>query len=112
MEQQKLPNATISIVLGSLSFICCCFSAGIGGIILSAIAFFLARKDEGLYAQQPDLYDNFSQVKTAKIIAIIGLVLAVVTLLWSIYSIYSVGGWEAYMEQQREIYKQMGIDIE
>ncbi len=112
MEQQKLPNATISIVLGSISFICCCFSAGIGGIILSGIALFLTKKDENLYAEQPELYSNFSQVKTAKIIAIIGLVLAVITLLWSIYSIYSVGGWDAYMEQQKEIYKQMGIEIE
>lgn len=111
MEQQKLPNATTSIVLGSLSFICCCFSAGIGGVILSGIALFLARKDETLYAEQPELYSNFSQVKTAKIIAIIGLVIAVLTLGWSIYSIYSVGGWEGYIEQQREIYEQMGIEI-
>lgn len=112
MEQQKLPNATISIVLGSLSFICCCFSAGIGGILLSGIAFFLSKKDEKLYAQQPELYSNFSQVKTAKIIAIVGLVIAVLTLIWSIYTIYSVGGWEAYMDQQKEIYRQMGIEIE
>ncbi|WP_400080126.1 CCC motif membrane protein [Winogradskyella sp. R77965] len=112
MEQQKLPNATTSIVLGSISFICCCFSAGIGGIILSGIALFLAKKDENLYAQQPDLYSNFSQIKTAKIIAIIGLVIAALTLIWSIYSIYSVGGWEAYMEQQKEVYRQMGIEIE
>ena len=112
MEQQKLPNATTSIVLGSISFICCCFSAGIGGLILSGIALFLAKKDESLYAQQPDLYSNFSQIKTAKIIAIIGLVIAALTLIWSIYSIYSVGGWEAYMESQKEIYIQMGIEIE
>ena len=112
MEQQKLPNATTSIVLGSISFICCCFSAGIGGIILSGIALFLANKDEKLYAEEPELYSNFSQIKTAKIIAIIGLVIATLTLLWSIYSIYSVGGWEGYMEQQREFYEQMGIDVE
>ena len=65
MEQQKLPNATTSIVLGSVSFICCCFSAGIGGVILSGIALFLTKKDESLYAQQPDLYSNYSQIKTA-----------------------------------------------
>ncbi|WP_299364254.1 CCC motif membrane protein [Winogradskyella sp.] len=111
MEQQKLPNATTSIVLGSISFICCCFSAGIGGLILSGIAYFLAKKDEKLYAEQPDLYSNFSQVKTAKIIAIIGLVLAIIALGMSIYSIVAAGGWEGYMEQQREIYKQMGIEI-
>ena len=112
MEQQKLPNETTSIVLGSISFICCCFSAGIGGVILSGIALFLAKKDEKLYAEQPEIYSNFSQIKTAKIIAIIGLVIAVLTLICTIYSIYSVGGWEGYMEQQKEIYEQMGIEIE
>lgn len=112
MEQQKLPNATASIVLGSISFICCCFSAGIGGLILSGIAFILARKDEKLYAEQPEAYSNFSQVKTAKIIAIIGLALAAIALIMSIYSIVSAGGWEAYMEQQKDIYRQMGIEIE
>lgn len=112
MEQQKLPNATTSIILGSISFICCCFSAGIGGLILSGIAYFLANKDEKLYAEQPELYSNFSQVKTAKIIAIIGLVLAVLTMAWTAYTIFSAGGWDAYMEQQMEIYKQMGIEVE
>ena len=33
MEQQKLPNVTIAIVLGILSFLCCCFSVGIGGVL-------------------------------------------------------------------------------
>lgn len=61
MEQQKLPNATTSIVLGSISFLCCCFSMGIGGLILSGIALFLTKKDEKLYAEQPDLYSNFNQ---------------------------------------------------
>jgi hypothetical protein len=112
MEQQKLPNATISIVLGSLSFICCCFSMGIGGVILSAIAFFLAKKDENLYTQQPDLYSNFGQIKTAKIIAIIGLIIGVITFAWSLYYINSLGGWDAYMEQTKDVYRQMGIEIE
>ena len=111
MEQQKLPNATTSIVLGSISFICCCFSAGIGGIILSGIALFLTNNDEKLYAEQPELYSNFSQVKTAKIIAIIGLVLGALSLAWSIYSIMSIGGWDAYIEQQQEILEQMGVEM-
>lgn len=112
MEQQKLPNATTSIVLGSISFLCCCFSMGIGGLILSGIALFLTKKDEKLYAEQPDLYSNFNQVKTAKIIAIIGLVLAVITFAWSVYTIIAAGGWEGYMDQQKEIWKQMGYEIE
>lgn len=112
MEQQKLPNATTSIILGSISFICCCFSSGIGGLILSGIAYYLAIKDEKTYAENPELYSNFSQVKTAKIIAIIGLVLAILTLAWTIYTIVAAGGWDAYMEQMKEVYGQMGVDID
>ena len=109
MEQQKLPNATTSLVLGIISFIACCCSAGIGGLIFSGIALFLVNKDEKLYKTQPELYSNYSQLKTSKIIAIIGLVLAGLSLIWSVYSIISVGGWDAYMEQQRQIWEQFGM---
>ena len=102
MEQQKLPNATISLVLGIISFFCCCFSWGIGGMLLSGIALFLVKKDTKLYSENPDLYDNFSQVKTARIIAIIGLILGALTLLWIIFQIIQAGGWDAYMEKQQE----------
>ena len=112
MEQQKLPNVTIAIVLGIVSFICCCFSAGIGGILLSGIALFLVNKDTKLYSQNPEDYSNYSTLKTAKIVAIVGLVLGVVTLLWSIFSIVSMGGWEGYMEQNQELLEQLGLPTE
>ena len=50
MENQKLPNATISLVLAILSLIGCCCTSGIGGVILSGIALFLTNKDEKTYA--------------------------------------------------------------
>ena len=112
MEQQKLPNATISLVLGLISFICCCFSAGIGGLLFSGIAFFLVRKDEKMYRENPELYSNYGQLKTAKVIAIIGLVLALVAIIMVVVQVVAVGGWEAYMEQQKEIYEQFGIEID
>ncbi|WP_339657802.1 CCC motif membrane protein [uncultured Maribacter sp.] len=112
MEQQKLPNVTIALVLSILSFICCCFSIGIGGILLSGIALFLVNKDTKLYSENPENYSNFSTLKSTKIVAIIGLALGAITLLWVIYSIVSMGGWDAYLEQQKEIYEQMGIEIE
>ncbi len=112
MEQQKLPNVTIAIVLGIVSFICCCFSAGIGGVLLSGIALFLVNKDTKLYSQNPEDYSNYSTLKTAKIVAIVGLVLGVVTLLWSIFSIVSMGGWEGYMEQNQELLEQLGLPTE
>ncbi|PKA96904.1 hypothetical protein B0O79_0545 [Flavobacteriaceae bacterium MAR_2009_75] len=112
MEQQKLPNVTIALVLGIVSYLCCCFSIGIGGIVLSGIAFFLILKDEKLYKQNPENYSNFSQLKTAKIVAIIGLVLGAIALVWTIFSISQMGGWEAYMEQTQEIMEQWGIEQE
>lgn len=112
MDQQKLPNVTIALVLGILSYICCCFSAGIGGLLFSGIAFFLLRKDEKLYMENPEGYSNFSTLKTAKIIAIIGLVLGALALIMVVVQIVSAGGWEAYMEQQREIYEQLGIPVD
>ena len=43
---------------------------------------------------------------------IIGLVIGVITLVWSIYYIYSLGGWEAYMEQTKDAWRQMGVEVE
>ncbi len=103
MEQQKLPNVTLAIILSIASFICCCFSAGIGGVLLSGIALFLTKKDEKLYQQNPQEYSNYGSLKTAKTVAIIGLVLGILTLIWIVYSIMQMGGIDAYMEQQKEI---------
>ncbi|HET8737016.1 MAG TPA: CCC motif membrane protein [Pricia sp.] len=110
MEQQKLPNVTTAIVLAIISYVCCCFSAGVGGIILSGIALFLIVKDEKLYKIQPEVYTNYSQLKTAKTLAIIGLVLGVISLIWTAYSIMQIGGWEAYEQQIRDVMEQYGIE--
>lgn len=110
MEQKKLPNVTIGLVLGIISFFCCCLSSGIGGILMSGIAFFLLKKDEKTYSENPEEYSNFSQLKTAKIIAIVGLVLGVLTLVWTVYSIQKMGGIDAYMEQIQEAMEQFGVE--
>jgi hypothetical protein len=109
MEQQKLPNVTIAIVLAILSFVCCCFG-GIPGAIMAGIAFFLLRGDEKRYRENPELYSNYSQLKTARIIAIIGLVVGILYFLWTFYQISQMGGWEAYMEKSRELMEQWGIE--
>lgn len=110
MEQKKLPNVTTGLILGIVSFICCCLSSGIGGILMSGIAFFLLKKDEKTYAANPDLYSNYGQLKTAKIIAIVGLVIGTITLFWTIYSIQKMGGIDAYMEQVRQVLEQYGVE--
>ena len=106
MEKQKLPNAMISLILGILSFIGCCCTSGFGGVILSGIALFLAKKDEKTYAENPELYENFSQVKTAKIIAIIGLVLSAIVTIIVVY-LMTTGQYGEMMEQYQEMLEEM-----
>jgi hypothetical protein len=110
MDQQKLPNVTIALVLGIVSFLCCFCSSGIGGIVMSGIALFLTSKDNKTYLESPEQYSNFSQLKTAKIVAIIGLVLGIATLLYTIYAINQMGGIEGYMEKVKETMEQYGIE--
>ena len=105
MEQQKLPNVTIAIVLAILSYICCCFG-GLPGTIMAGIAFFLVRSDEKKYIENPEMYSNYSQLKTAKVLAIIGIVLGLLYLIFTYYQISSMGGWDAYMERVQEMSEQ------
>ena len=66
MEQQKLPNSTLILVLGILSIpTCCCY--GVLGLILGIIAIVLANKAAKVYAENPELYTGFQNVKTGKI---------------------------------------------
>jgi len=107
MEQQKLPNASTIIILGIFGYLCCCF-AGIGAIP-SGIAFFMARKSEKIYAENPEQYDNISQIKTGKIVALIALILSVLVMIRWIY-VLTTGDWDEMMEQSREMLEQMGIE--
>jgi len=109
MEQKKLPNVTIVIVLSIIGFICCCF-AGLPGILFGGIGLILALKDEKLYKSSPEEYSNYSQLKTAKILAIVALSLGVLYFAYAIFNIWQIGGWDAYMEQSREIMEQLGIE--
>jgi len=105
MEQQKLPNVTIALVLSILGFVCCCF-AGLPGILFGGIAFFLVNKDENTYKANPEDYSNYSTLKTTKIISIVVLVLGILYFAYSIYGIMSLGGWDAYMEQVKTMTEQ------
>ena len=107
MEQRKLPNATIALVLSILSFIACCFSMGIGGLLFSGISLFLVMKDTKLYAENPDLYEDYNILNIAKIISIIGLIIAVMAMALIGYQIYQAGGWDAYQEQQMKAWEQL-----
>lgn len=105
MEQQKLPNVTLALVLAILSLLCCCIG-GIPGALIAAIAFFILRNDEKTYMANPELYSNYSQLKTAKIIAIIGMVVGVLYAAYVAFTISAMGGWEAYMEEVQRMSEQ------
>lgn len=103
MEQQKLPNGTMIIVLGIFGYLCCC-AAGLG-IIPSGIAFYMAKKSEKLYAENPEAYDNAGQIKTGKIVALIAVILNLLMVVRWIYVIATGGvdemqdAWKEAMEQ-------------
>jgi uncharacterized membrane protein HdeD (DUF308 family) len=95
MEQQKLPNATAVLILGILSIVGCCFYAV--GIIFSSVALVLAKKDMALYAANPSGYENYSNLKTGRILAIIGLIINIIAVISIIASI-ALFGWAALQD--------------
>ncbi|UNY97518.1 DUF4190 domain-containing protein [Zhouia spongiae] len=106
MEQTKLPNATIVLVLGILSFIGCCCTNGFAGLVLGGISLFLANKDEKLYRKNPENYSNHGQLKTGKILSIIGIVLSLILIAVYIYA-KSTGIYEEWMERYMEQLEQL-----
>ncbi|MFT5231660.1 MAG: steroid 5-alpha reductase family enzyme [Planctomycetota bacterium] len=84
MDQQKLPNSTLILVLGILSIpFCCCYGAG--GIFLAIIALVMAKKATALYMEAPEQYSGFKNVKTGKILAYIGLALSLIMLILMLF---------------------------
>ena len=105
MEKRQLPNGTVVLILGILSILtCCCW--GIFGLALGIIALVLAKKDLALYAENPELYSNYNNINTGRILAIIGIVLSSIMLLVTIYS-KAVIGDEAMMKMQKEMLEQI-----
>lgn len=98
MNQQKLPNATAVLILGITSFIGCCFTNGILGLVLGGIGLYLANKDTKLYNQNPDLYDNYSTLNIGKVLNIIGIVFGLLAIA-SFLVMLSMYGFEAIMDQ-------------
>jgi|SRR5699024_5926619 len=107
---QKLPRATSSLVMSILSIVLCC--TGIGGLVLGGVALMQTSKDQKLYKENPELYDNYNQVKAAKIIAIIGLVLSAYLIFSFIQTYVQYGGWEGFMEEVDRVMEESGYDLE
>ncbi len=90
MDQQKLPNATVVLILGIVSILGCCFY-GLPGLIAGIIALVLAKKDGEIYRQNPTVYSNYGQLNAGKIMAIIGLSLCALYIICLIVLIATVG---------------------
>tara|TARA_B100000678_G_scaffold194250_1_gene162658 strand:+ start:266 stop:613 length:348 start_codon:yes stop_codon:yes gene_type:complete len=115
MEQQKLPNTTVSLVLAIVAFLgCCCF--GIGGVIPAGVALYLANKDKKKYEENPELYSNYKQANTARIVAIVALAISLAYLVYCAVNFFFLGGMEAYdtviEEFQREMERQQSMQSE
>ncbi|MBA9072079.1 hypothetical protein GGR22_000205 [Flavobacterium gossypii] len=105
MEKQKLPNAQAVLILGILSILtCCCY--GVIGLILGIIAIVLAKKDTKLYLENPELYSNYSNINTGKILAYIGIALSAIYLIVNIYFYVAIGP-EGIQEMQQEWIRQI-----
>lgn len=103
---QKLPNATAVLVLGILSIVgCCCY--GVVGLTLGIVALYLAKKDLQLYKANPNVYTNYSNLNTGKILAIIGVCLSAIYLIILIISLIMFGFDGMQQEQLQEILRQM-----
>ena len=101
MQKQKLPNATTVLILGIFSIItCCCY--GVLGLILGIVALVLAKKDLALYKENPELYSDYGNLNTGKILAIIGIVLSAINLLYNVY-LFAFIGTEGMQEMQRQM---------
>lgn len=73
--QQKLPNATATLVLGIVSIVgSCCY--GIPGIICGIIALVISKKAKDLLKETPNGYSDAGNLKAGRVCAIIGLSLS------------------------------------
>lgn len=105
MEKQKLPNEQVVMILGILSYIGCCCTNGILGVILSGIGIYLANKDEKLLAENPDSYLPGS-LKTWKIINLVSLIISALFVIYLIY-LLATGKYEEMQSQYMEMLEEL-----
>lgn len=98
LEERKLPNANIILILGILSIVtCCCY--GIFGIIIGVVALVLYKQDKALYDENPSLYTNYNNLNTGRILAIIGIVLSILLIIYLAW-FFSFFGWDVLQDEE------------
>lgn len=100
MEKQKLPNATAVLVLGILSIIgnCCYFIPGLG-FIFGLIALLLSIGDIKKHRLEPELYSNYANLNTGKVLAIVGMIISLIFIGIIMYFIATIG-LEAFQSEE------------
>ena len=110
MEKQSLPNATLILVFGILSILtCCCY--GVLGLIFGVLAVVMAKRAKAVYLAEPELYKDYNNVKTGRILGIIGIILSAVYLILLIVMIATYG-WEGLQEMSRQWMESGTINID
>lgn len=68
-------------------------------LIVGIVALVLAKKAKEVYLENPELYSDYNNVKTGRILAIIGIVLSALFLIYMI-GIISYFGMDALQDQE------------
>ncbi|MEO0573408.1 MAG: CCC motif membrane protein [Bacteroidota bacterium] len=84
MAQQPLPGASTVLTMGIISIVGSLVCCGPFALIFSIIGLVKAKRSETLYYQNPDLYSDFSNVKTGRILSYVGLGLSLIMLVFFI----------------------------
>lgn len=85
MQQQQLPNAIATLVLGILSIITGCY---IIGLVLGIIALVLSKEPMKMYKEDPTKWSDYGMLNAGRITAIIGTALGALSIFfWIIYGI-------------------------
>ncbi|CAM3875563.1 MULTISPECIES: CCC motif membrane protein [Flavobacterium] len=104
MEKQKLPNEQAIMILGIVSFIGCCCTNGVLGLVLSGIGLYLTNQSEKLIQANPEQY-NPGSLSTWKIVNIVSFAISTVFVIYLIY-LLATGKYQESNEQMRELIEQ------
>lgn len=105
MEKQKLPNEQAVMILGLVSFIGCCCTNGVLGLVLSGIGLYLAKQSEKLLQENPGQY-SLGSLNTWKIVNIVSFAISAVFVIYLIYLLAS-GKYEESNERMKELLEQL-----
>ncbi len=97
MKQNKIPHTKTALILGILSYIGCCCLTGFSGLILSGVGLYLVKKGEEAFELNPEVYDNYKELKTAKIVVIVAMVLSFISA--ALYLIFKAMGIDEHSVQ-------------